>query len=130
LLLSAEALSYRDVIAQIEDVTGKSIEVETLEPGQRIELVPAQMRDILTELMTGLALGPEMNFTTPEVAEMFGISSQPSRTFRGKRSLGRRLFSRYLHVGSRHVLVLCRCGPNHRGPWFCSLGTGRLSSGV
>lgn len=79
--LSAEALSYRDVIAQIEDVTGKSIEVETLEPGQRIELVPAQMRDILTELMTGLALGPEMNFTTPEVAEMFGIKFTTVKNF-------------------------------------------------
>lgn len=79
--LSAEALSYRDVIAQIEDVTGKPIEVETLEPGQRIELVPAQMRDLLTELMAGLALGPEMNFTTPEVAEMFDIKFTSVRNY-------------------------------------------------
>lgn len=79
--LSAEALSYREVITQIEEVTGTSIEVEALEPGQRIENVPPQIRDILTELMTGLALGPEMNFTTPEVAEMFNIQFSTVKDF-------------------------------------------------
>jgi len=79
--LSAEALSYREVVAQIEEVTGRAIEVEALEPGQRIENVPAQMRDILTELMTGLALGPEMNFTTPEVAQAFGLTFTSVRDF-------------------------------------------------
>lgn len=71
--ISAEALSYREVIALAAELTGKSIHIEALEPDQRIENVPAQIRDILTELMTGLALGPEMNLTTPEVAEKLGI---------------------------------------------------------
>jgi len=79
--ISAEALSYREVIAQMEDVTGTSIEVEALEPGQRIENVPAQVRDILTELMTGLALGPEMSITTPEVAAMYDIEFTTVRDF-------------------------------------------------
>lgn len=81
LLMSAEALSYREVIAQLEEVIGRSIEIETLEPGQRLERMPAQARDIASELMTGLAHGPEMNFTTPEVAERFGIRFELVKEF-------------------------------------------------
>jgi uncharacterized protein YbjT (DUF2867 family) len=71
--ISAEALSYREVISLAAELMGEPIHVEVLEPGGRIQNVPAQIRDILTELMTGLALGPEMNLTTPEVAEKVGI---------------------------------------------------------
>lgn len=71
--ISAEALSYREIISLAAKLMGKPIHVEVLEPGGRIENVPAQIRDILTELMTGLALGPEMNLATPDLAEKLGI---------------------------------------------------------
>lgn len=71
--LSAEALSYREVVAQFEEMTGTSIKLETLAPGDQLEHLPVPIRKHVSELMTGLALGPEMDFTTPEVAERFGV---------------------------------------------------------
>lgn len=79
--ISAEALSYREVIALAAELAGKPIHIEALEPGRRIENVPAHIRDILTELMTGLALGPEMNLTTPELAQELGIQFTTVKDF-------------------------------------------------
>ena len=79
--ISGVATGYRRVVETIERITGMEIEIESLEPGASIDRLPEPLRETMSGLMTGLALGPEVDVTTPEVAAQFGFELSPLEPF-------------------------------------------------
>lgn len=81
IVISGAATGYRDLVRAVERITGTPIEIETLEPGANIDRLPEPMRETMSGLMSGLARGPETDFTTPEVAKTYGFELTPLETF-------------------------------------------------
>jgi len=75
--LSAQAVSYRQIIQWIDEITGSSTAIESLPPGTEIPGLPP----IALELWSWLATGAMEPIETVGVAVKFGLALESPRSF-------------------------------------------------
>jgi uncharacterized protein YbjT (DUF2867 family) len=75
--LSAQAVSYRQVIDWIDEVTGRSVTIESVPPGTKIPGVPPTVLELWSWLATG-AIEP---IETVGVAMKFGLALEGPKSF-------------------------------------------------
>jgi len=82
--LSAQAVSYRQVVSWIGEATGQEIELESVPPGTELAGLPP----VVTELWTMAASGGMEPIETVEVAVKFGLALETPQAF-VQRTFGR-----------------------------------------